>query len=395
MSGGALFRASAAGALALHAAILLWTDGLQGGGDMKPHLRLVQLMAEEPGLRSVYAPLYHVLGALGSPLTGLGAYPEWFAWLSAAGLIASFRYFQRSADLPDASAALFAWAPYGFALTWCLPKVEAAGYALALLGLGLLCRRRHLLLAATLAASFWVHTGAALFLGLCGGVLALARRDARALAALAVGSAGAVPLLASHLAAGCSLAQALLFSQGDYLRAAPRLENLVHWDRILVLANPIALVAAGLGARELWERHHPIAILCGVVWVLYLNELWLAPFGARTTLDLLRGLTVLAIPVAVAAGVGLDLRPGAAAAAVAASAALAVLSTLLVVPASCVSKPIDLAEVARYDVDRCTFRWRLGRRASRGGPDLAEVRANRSVERTEDLQGASQQPRQE
>jgi hypothetical protein len=88
--------------------------------------------------------------------------------------------------------------------------------------------------------------------------------------------------------------------------------------------------------------------------------------------------------------VGLGLRPGAAAAAVAASALLAVLSTLLVVPASCVSKPIDLAEIARYDVDRCTFRWRLGRRASRGGPELAEVRANRSVERPAHLQGASQ-----
>jgi hypothetical protein len=199
----------------------------------------------------------------------------------------------------------------------------------------------------------------------------------------------------SGLAAGCSLAQALLFSQGDYLRAAPRLTNLVHLDRILVLANPIALVAAGLGARTLWERQRPIAILCGVVCVLYLNELWLAPFAARTTLDLLRGLTVLAIPVAVAAGVGLDLRPGAAAAAVAASALIAVLSTLLVVPASCVSKPIDLAEIARYDVDRCTFRWRLGRRASRGGPDHAEVHAKRSVERPEDLQDASRQPRQE
>jgi len=390
VSGGVLFRASATGALALHAAILLWTDGLQGGGDMKPHLRLVQLMAEEPALRSVYAPFYHALGALASPLTGLGAYPEWFAWLSAAGLIASFRYFQRSAGLPDVAAALFAWAPYGFALTWCLPKVEAAGYALALLGLGLLFRRRHLLLAATLAATFWVHTAAALFLGLCGGVLALARRDARALIALAVGSGGIAPLLASHIAAGCSLAQALLFSQGDYLRAAPRLENLVHWDRILVLANPIALVAAVLGARTLWEQHRPGAILCGAVGILYLNELWLAPFGMRTTLDLLRGLTVLAIPIAVAAGVGLELRPGAAAAAVASSALLAVLATVLVVPESCVSKPIDVAEIERYDVDRCSFRWRLQRRVSRGGAELSEVRSDRSIERPAHLQGAAQ-----
>ncbi len=99
---------------------------------------------------------------------------------------------------------------------------------------------------------------------------------------------------------------------------------------------------------------------------------------------------MLAIPVASAAGVGLELRPGARTAAVAASALLAVLSTLLVVPASCVSKPIDLDEIARYDVDRCTFRWRPRPRTSRGGPELAEVGANRPVERPAHLERASQ-----
>jgi len=74
----------------------------------------------------------------------------------------------------------------------------------------------------------------------------------------------------------------------------------------------------------------------------------------------------------------------------AASALLAVLSTLLVVPRSCVSKPIDLAEIARYDVDRCTFRWRLRQATSRGGAELAEIRTDRSVERPAHLQGTSQ-----
>jgi hypothetical protein len=356
LGGTALFRASAAGALAFHA-LLLASDGLRGGGDMTPHLRLVQLMGESPALRSVYPPAYHALGALLAPLVGLAAYPKWFAWASAAGLIGSFRFFQRSAELPDAASALFAWAPYGFALTRCLPKVEVAGYALAFLALAWLWRRRYALLAVTLAATFFVHTAAALFLGLCGGVLALARRDARALGALALGSLGALPLVAAHLAAGCTLAQALLFSQGDYLRAAPRLENLVHWDRILVLANPIALVVALRGAGPLWRRHRAVALVCAVVVLLYANELWLAPFGARTTLDLLRGLTIFAFPVACAAGVFLGERPATARGVVAGTAVLAVLSTWLVVPAACVSKPIDVAAVRGVDVDRCMFRW--------------------------------------
>lgn len=359
MSGIALFRASALGSLAFHALLLLSTEGLRGGGDMKPHLRLIQLMGEEVALYNVYPPLYHALGALTAPALGLAAFPEWFAWGSAACLIAGFRFFQRAAQLPDAASALFAWAPYGFALSWCLPKIEVAGYALALFALGFLIRRRYASLATALAAAFVVHTGAALFLGLAGGTLALARRDARALIALAAGTAVGAMLPLAHIAAGCSAAQALLFSEGDYLRPAPWLHNLVHWDRILVLANPIALVAAVAGAPLLWREYRPIALLCIAVGALYANEIWLAPFGARTTLDLLRGLTIFALPVSASAGVFLARRPGAASAAVAGSALLAVLAAQLVVPAACVSKPIDVTAIGRLDVDRCTFRWRV------------------------------------
>jgi hypothetical protein len=357
VGGTAIFRASAAGALALHALLLLRSDGLQGGGDIVPHLRLVQLMGEEPALRNVYPPAYHAIGALLAPLVGLAAFPEWFAWLSAAALIAGFRAFQRAADLPDAAAALFAWAPYGFALTWCLPKVEALGYALALGGLALLWRRRHVALALVLAATFWVHTATALFLGLSAGVAALARRDVRALAALGAGTLLASPLVLAHLAAGCTLPQALLFSEGDYLRGAPRLHNLEHWDRVLVLANPIALCAGLWGVPSLWRRHRDVGVVCAVVAVLYLNELWLAPFGARTTLDLLRGLTVFAVPVAISAGVFLADRPEATLGIVGGSAVLAVLAAFLVVPVSCVSKPVDVAAIERYGVRRCVFRW--------------------------------------
>lgn len=405
MSGTALFRWSAATALVAHAVALLASDGLHGGGDLKPHLRLIQLMGEEPALRSVYAPAYHALGALVAPLTGLAAYPEWFAWGSLAGLIAAFRLFQRSVGLPDESAALFAWMPYHFALTGCLPKIEAAGYALALVGLSLLWRRRHGLVALCLAGTFAVHTAAALFLGLAGGVLALALRDPRGLLALAAGTALALPLPLAHLAAGCTPAQALLFSQGDYLRAAPRATHLEHWDRILLLANPVALAAAALGAGRLWRSHRPVASVCALVVVLYANEAWLAPFGARTTLDLLRALSLLALPVAAAGGLPLASRPRLALGAVVASAAVSLFAAAEVVPRSCVSKPIDLDEIARLDVDRCTFRWRVkrgpGPRAERGGtpsgvglpgrgPEAAQIGPDRGVEGPAPLEGAAQ-----
>ncbi len=358
MSGAALFRASAVAALALHAALLWARPGLHGGADLRPHLRLIQRMLEHPGLHTVYPPAYHALGALLSPLVDPGAYAEAFSWLAAAALIAAFRVFQRSAGLPDAASALFAWTPYSFALTWCLPKIEVAGYACALLGLAALCRNRHVLASLALLAAFFVHTAAALFLGLCGGVLALARRDLRGLAALGVGSVLALPLLLAHLAAGCSLAEALLFSEGDYLRAAPRGLDPGHFFRALWLANPIALVLAVRATPSLLRSHREVAVVCAVIAGLYANEMWLLPFGARTTLDLVRGLTVFAIPVAITAGIALRGKPRLALATVAASAALALFLVRFMVPETCVSQPIDLTSVGRIELQRCVFRWR-------------------------------------
>jgi hypothetical protein len=363
-AGGLWFWGSAAGALGLHALLLFGGEGLRGGADLQPHLRLIQLMGDAPALRNVYPPAYHAVGALLAPWVGLALFPKLFALASAAALIAGFRIFQRSTGLPDAAAAIFAWAPYTFALSWCLPKIEAAGYALALAALGQLARRRHLALALLLLATFTVHTAAALFLGLCGGVMALARRDRRALAALAAGTLAASPLFAAHLAAGCSLAQAFLFSQGDYLRAANRVGTLAKWETLLALAGPVALVAALAGAPALWREWRAVALTCGAIVALYLNELWLAPFGARTTLDLLRGLTILAIPVSAAAGAGVARHPRWAAGVIAACALWAVGTAVRVVPESCYTKRIDLAAIETLRVDRCTFRWRAPRRAT-------------------------------
>ena len=139
-------------ALLVHLSLYVRAGGLHGGADLLPHLRLIQQMGEAPALRNVYAPAYHVLGALLAPGVGLAAYPSLFAFLSALGLLLAFRFFQRATALPDESAALFALLPYPLALSWCVPKVEFAGLALLLLGLGLLVRRRYVFAATALAA---------------------------------------------------------------------------------------------------------------------------------------------------------------------------------------------------------------------------------------------------
>jgi hypothetical protein len=332
--GTLLFRWSAAGALALHAVLLLGGGDIQGGADLRPHLRLIQLMNEAPALRNVYAPAYHALGAILAPWTELGAYVKLFAFAAAAALIAGFRSFQRAARLPDLAAVLFAWSPYAFALTWCAPKVEAAGYALAFAALGLLLRRRYAALAVALTGTFLVHTAAALFLGLSGGVLALARRDFRALLALAAGSAGAAPLFAAHVAAGCSLAQVFLFSPGDYLRPTSTFTGLAMWDRVVVLASPIAVGAAALGAPALWRRDRRLAALCAVVSTLYL----------------------------------IADRPRLAPLALAACALWSAVAAFWVVPRSCYVRSFTVVEVSRTEVDRCTFRWRNAGPPAKGPP---------------------------
>lgn len=336
---------------------MLLIGPLAGGADLAPHLRLMQQMAEAPALRSVYAPAYHALGAaLGSALSPAAAV-KLLALGSVALLMLGFRRFQRATGLPDASAAIFCWIPYGFALSWCLPKVEAAGYGLAFIGLAWLWEGRHRRVAIAVAATFCVHTGAALFLALAGGVAALALHDRRGLAALAVGCLLAAPLFAAHLAAGCSPAEALLLSRGDYLRSAAGWSSFAVLDRVAALAGPPAVACAVLGARALWERHRPLAWLAGVAVALWANELWLFPFGARTTLNLLRGLTVLAFPVAAAAGVFLADRPRAARAVLVASAVWALGCAWLALPGSCHREPVDWVQQDRLVVDRCTFRW--------------------------------------
>lgn len=352
-----LFRVAAAAALALHAVVVFGAPGLHGGEDLVPHLRIIELMRDKPGLHNVYAPAYHVLGALLSNWVGLDLYPRLFAFAGAAALMAGFRIFQRCAGLPAASAALFCFMPYAFSLSWCVPKVEAAGYALTLTGLGLLLHRRHSMVSIVLALTFFVHTAAALLFGLAGGIIALANRDRRGLLALAGGTMLASPLFVAHVAGGCTLREAFLFSRDDYLRGPLPWSFAGNPTGLLLLASPLVLALAGAGGPALWRRHRAVAITCAVLVLFYLNEIWLKPFGIGTTLDLRRGLTVLAIPAAASAGMALATWPRLAAPVVAFSGVFALGTTLFVVQSSCSVRLIDLAETREMTVQRCVFRW--------------------------------------
>jgi hypothetical protein len=216
-----------------------------------------------------------------------------------------------------------------------------------------------------LGATFSVHTASALLFGLAGGALCLARRDLRGLAALAGGTLLATPLVAAQVAAGCSLGEALLFAPGGYARGLH--ESLVprNWPWLLPLANPFAAGAALLGAVGLWRRQRPLGILCLALVLLYLNNVWLAPFGARTLVTLLRGLSLLAIPVAVAAGSWASRDAGTRAWLVGLSAAWALLASVWVVPNACFVREIHAAEIGAVEVQRCSFQWRHPARAQR------------------------------
>lgn len=354
---GWAFPAVAGAALGLHAVRLGASPGLHGGGDLLPHLRLIELMAQEPALRNVLAPGYHVLGALVAPLVGLAAYPKLFAVAAAALSLVAFRAFQRSAGLPDAVAILFVLWPYHFTLSWSLPKVEVAGYAGVYLALATLLRRRYGLLALLVGGSFWLHTASALLLGLSCGVLALARRDGRALGALALGTLGALPLLGAHLAAGCSLQQALLFGEGDYLHVATHRHSFHRWPLILALASPPILVAALFGAPATWRRWRAVAVLCAASLALYLQELWLAPFQMSTTVTLDRGLSVLALPACVAAGVLAATRPRLAPWLLLGAGLWCGTAAVTLAPRLLYWRPVALQEIRDLRLVRCRLGW--------------------------------------
>jgi hypothetical protein len=360
-----LFPSLALAAVALHALRLFQSPGLHGGVDLLAHLRMTELMGQAPALRNVYPPGYHAIGALLSPWVGLAAFPKLFAVVAAALSIGAFRFFQRSTGLPEHAALLFALWPYSFSLSWTLPKIEVGGYLLIFLALGLMVRRRYAAVGLLVAASFWLHTGTALVLGVCGGTLALARRDVKALVALALGTLGAVPLVWAHLAAGCTFQQALLFAEGNYLHDSSLGRSLDRGLLTLALASPPMLGAALLGASETWRRHRSVALLCAVVTLLYLQDLWLAPFGIATTFNLIRGLAMLSLPASVAAGVYLARRPRVAPWLLAAAALWCLGTTFTVAKDPLFWRPMAVEEIRGLQMSRCQFGWNAPNAAHR------------------------------
>ena len=373
LSSAWLLRGCVGLAILLHALLIFGREGVWGGGDLVPHLRLIQTVGASPGLYNTYAPGYHWLGALLAPALGLELYSKLFAFGAALLLIAGFRSFQRAAGLPDASTAIFALTPFLLSLSWCVPRVEAAGYGLLLFGLACMLRGKRVALALLLAACFYLHTAAALLFGLAAGVLALARRDARSLAALALGTLGAAPLIAAHLQAGCSFAQALLFAPGGYARSLREELLPENWPWLAPLAGPIALAAAALGARVLWRFSRPLALFAAALVALWGTNFWLAPFDLRTLVTPLRGLSLLAIPVAMAAGIWSAARPSREALWLGLCALYAALASLYVVPQACFVRPIALAELAGVHVERCEFLWRAAPAAPAAAPAAGDA----------------------
>lgn len=359
VNGTRLFRISAALAIALHVFVIYGRDGIWGGGDLVPHLHVMEAMREKLALYNTYAPGYSMLGALATPVWGVERYAKFFALAASLLLMAGFRFFQRAANLPSTASAVFVFTPYLLALSSCPPKVEAMGYGLLLFCVGFLLKEHYIGAALALAASFYWHTPSALLLGLVGGVLCLARRDLRGLGALAFGSVLAAPLVAAHLEAGCSFAESLMLARGGLSPAAGTQVVPPNWPWLLPLANPASLVAAGLGAASTWRRNRPIAILCGVFVLLYFNNVWLAPFEIRSLVTLLRGLTMLAIPIAIAGGIYASRSPLAAVCVVGLAAAVAVASVPTAIPKACFTKRIDLAQVANTSIERCVFVWHM------------------------------------
>jgi hypothetical protein len=182
----------------------------------------------------------------------------------------------------------------------------------------------------------------------------------------------------AHLGAGCSFAQALLFAPGGYARSL--VEELLppQWPWLAPLANPVALLAAVPGARATWQRSRPLGWLAAALLALWATNFWLAPFGIRTLVTPLRGLSVLAIPVALCAGVWGAERARREAVLLGLSAIFAVVSLPLVVPHACYVRRIALAEIEGVHVNRCEFLWRAAPRAAAApGSSGAAVRPPR------------------
>jgi hypothetical protein len=214
------------------------------------------------------------------------------------------------------------------------------------------------LLAGLLCMSFYVHSAGTLTFGAIAGTLAVVRRDATGLAALAAGTLGAAPLVASHLDAGCSVRQAFLMSYSGYL-PSNSYDALADLKTAAPLCGPLLVGLAIVGGREVWHRYRDLVLPCAVLAVLYLQPVWMPLLTGTSGTGFYRGLSLLILPTAVGAGVFLEHRPRLRVAAVGSSVVWLLASASVFVPDSCYTRPIDVGAVDRIVVERCEYAWRL------------------------------------
>jgi len=81
------------------------------------------------------------------------------------------------------------------------------------------------------------------------------------------------------------------------------------------------------------------------------------PFEIRTLVTLLRGLTMLSIPVALAAGVFAARSPRHTRWVVALAVGAALLAVPTAIPNACFTRRIDPLQAADVTVERCVFVW--------------------------------------
>jgi hypothetical protein len=126
---------------------------------------------------------------------------------------------------------------------------------------------------------------------------------------------------------------------------------------VAALAAPLVVALAVPGGRHLWRNQRSLAWACLALLVVGTNAIWLAPFGLRTGVDLIRGLSLVSIAVAIPAGFiltrGVRLRQ-----VVLGLWALWLIGcTVWAMPRACHTRPISLVAVNELEVARCQFAW--------------------------------------
>ena len=162
------------------------------------------------------------------------------------------------------------------------------------------------------------------------------------------------------------VSQCLLFNRSGYWDSPNTGLVPENWQSIALLASPVLIVVAGLGAGALWRHSIPLACMGAAFLLIYTNQAWMAPFGVRSVVGFDRGLPLLAVPVAMSAGLYLERGRWLRWIVVGLSALWLVTTAATVLPGSCFVRPIAESELEGMQVERCSFTWRSPARRPEG-----------------------------